>query len=147
MLDLNNIPTSDEDLNRTLASIPYTAHLGIRAELRGNEITCRLPFDQTIVGNSFGRSIHGGVIGSLLETTAILQVAFEVGSSALPKPVDITIDYLRGGRGVDTYARARIMKRGRRAINVYGTAWQTDKDRPIAAVHGHFLVQPSEQSA
>ena len=60
-----------------------------------------------------------------------------------PRPIDVTVDYLRSGRPVDTYARAQIKRLGRRVANVHVEAWQEARDRPIAALHGHFHVTPA----
>jgi uncharacterized protein (TIGR00369 family) len=87
-------------------------------------------------------ALHGGVIGSLLETAAVAQVMFESGGAQLPKPVDITVDYLRSGRGVVSYARARIARQGRRVMNVHAEMWQEDESRLVAALRGHFLLAP-----
>ena len=61
---------------------------------------------------------------------------WELGGAALPKPIDITIDYLRSARAVDTRARARIAKRGRRVVNVHAELWQEDPDKPVARCAG-----------
>ncbi|HAC57112.1 MAG TPA: thioesterase, partial [Rhodobiaceae bacterium] len=66
---------------------------------------------------------------------------------ALPKPIGITIDYLRSGRPVDTYGRAVITKQGRRVATVHAEAWQDDRSRLIAAAHGHFLLKPADEPA
>jgi uncharacterized protein (TIGR00369 family) len=129
-----------DDPDALLATIPYCAHLGIRAVRRGDGLILVMPFAPRLVGNVVLPALHGGVTGSLLETAAIVQAALEIGGPKLPKPVDITIDYLRSGRPVESFARARIAKRGRRVINVHAQMWQEDEDKPIAALRGHFLV-------
>lgn len=135
----------DEDFLALLESIPYVRFLGIRGERRGNELTLVLPFGEHLVGNPRLPALHGGVIGAFLETSAIIQLVWESDSSVLPKTVDVTVDYLRTGRPRDTYARATISKHGRRVANVRAEAWQDDRHRPIAALHGHFLLQPREE--
>ena len=101
-------------------------------------------FDRKLIGNPILPALHGGVIGAFLETTAIAQLILETEATELPKPVDIGIDYLRSGKPVDTYARAEITKHGRRVCNVRAEAWQDEHTRPIAALHGHFLIKPKE---
>jgi acyl-coenzyme A thioesterase PaaI-like protein len=54
--------------------------------------------------------------------------------------VDITVDYLRTGRAVTSFASARIAKQGRRVINVHAQMWQEDEQKPIAGLRGHFLL-------
>jgi acyl-coenzyme A thioesterase PaaI-like protein len=54
--------------------------------------------------------------------------------------VDITVDYLRSGRAVDSYARARIARQGKRVVNVHAEMWQEDEAKPVANLRGHFLI-------
>lgn len=128
------------DPNTLLTLIPYVEHLGIRAEMTNGLLTLIMPFQPHLIGNVALPALHGGVIGSLLETAAVAQVVLERRGPKLPKPVDITIDYLRSGRAVTSYARARIAKQGRRVVNVHAEMWQEDETKPIAALRGHFLI-------
>ncbi len=128
------------DLAALLEAIPYCRFLGVKVDCKGSEITTIMPFAPHLIGNPVLPALHGGAIGAFMETTAILQVAFDAGGPVLPKPVNIAIEYLRSGRAVDTYARAVITKLGRRIINVHVDAWQDDHDKPIAALRGHFMA-------
>ena len=132
------------DLQALIDAIPYCRFLGIEVDRKGSELTMILRFDRKLIGNPMLPALHGGVIGAFLETTAIAQLILETEASELPKPVDIGIDYLRSGKPVDTYARAVITKHGRRVCNVRAEAWQDEHTRPIAALHGHFLIKPKE---
>ena len=132
------------DLQALIDSIPYCRFLGIQVDRKGSELTMILRFDRKLIGNPMLPALHGGVIGAFLETTAIAQLILEAEAAELPKPVDISIDYLRSGKAVDTYARAVITKHGRRVCNVRAEAWQDEHTRPIAALHGHFLIKPKE---
>jgi uncharacterized protein (TIGR00369 family) len=135
------------DINALLTSIPYARFLGLSVDQKGNEITLVMAFDNKLIGNPILPALHGGVIGAFLETAAIVQLAFEMRLIALPKPIGITIDYLRSGKPVETYARAQITKQGRRVATVHAEAWQEDRTRPIAAAHGHFLLKPADEAA
>ena len=128
------------DLAMLVGAIPYCRHLGVSAELRGGAPVLVMPFAEHLVGNVMLPALHGGVIGSLLETAAIVQMIWEMRSSRLPKPVDITIDYLRSARAATSYARARIAKQGRRVVNVHAEMWQEDETKPVAALRGHMLL-------
>ena len=132
------------DLQQLIDAIPYCRFLGIEVDRKGSELTMILRFDRKLIGNPMLPALHGGVIGAFLETTAIAQLILETEASELPKPVDINIDYLRSGKPVDTYARAEITKHGRRVCNVRAEAWQDEHTRPIAALHGHFLIKPKD---
>jgi uncharacterized protein (TIGR00369 family) len=115
-------------------------HLGIRAAMKDDQIILQMPFSERLIGNPILPALHGGVIGSLLETAAIATVIWETGIGSLPKPVDINIDYLRSGRPIESFARARIARQGRRVVNVHSEMWQDDEARPIAALRGHLLL-------
>jgi len=127
-------------LTAALARVPYAAFLGVRAELRGDELTLIMPYAERLIGNPLLPALHGGVVGALMELTALSQLGVAAKSEKFPKTIDIGIDYLRSGRPVDTYARARVIKIGRRIANVQAEAWQDARDKPIAAMHGHFLM-------
>jgi uncharacterized protein (TIGR00369 family) len=129
-----------ERLTTALARIPYASFLGVRAELKGDELTLILPYSEHLVGNPLLPALHGGVVGALMELTAITQLAIASKSEKFAKTIDIGVDYLRSGKPVDTYARARVVKIGRRIANVQAEAWQNERSQPIAAMHGHFLV-------
>ena len=128
------------DAAALLAAIPYCRHLGITGAHQGKQLVLTMPFAPHLIGNPMLPALHGGVIGSLLETAAIAQVMLDLGPTARPKPVDITVDYLRSGRAETSYAKARIAKQGRRVVNVHAEMWQEDEAKPIAALRGHFLI-------
>jgi acyl-coenzyme A thioesterase PaaI-like protein len=89
-------------------------------------------------------ALHGGTVGALLESAAILKLLWEGSAGAVPKTINITLDYLRSARATeDTFARAIITKHGRRVANVQVRAWQRDEAKPIAAAHAHFLLKSS----
>ena len=133
---------SQADLDAILARIPYARFLGVRVELHGDEMTGVLPYSEHLIGNPALPALHGGVIGAFMEMTALLQLSIAESLMRQPRPVDVSIDYLRSGRPVDTYARALIKKVGRRIANVQVEAWQEERARPIAALRGHFILTP-----
>lgn len=135
-----------ERLAAALARIPYAQFLGVRAELKGDELTLILPFAPHLIGNPLLPALHGGVVGALMELTALTQLAIASKSEAFPKTIDISVDYLRSGKPVDTFARARVVKIGRRIANVQAEAWQSERASAIAAMHGHFML-PDEPGA
>jgi acyl-coenzyme A thioesterase PaaI-like protein len=74
--------------------------------------------------------------------TALAQLSIAQGLLRQPRPIDVTVEYLRSGKPVESYARAQIKRLGRRVANVQVEAWQEARSRPIAALHGHFHVTP-----
>ncbi len=148
-LDLTGLgpEATREALGRVIRSIPYADFIGVRIDKHGGELTAVLPFQDMLIGNPILPALHGGVIGAFLETAAIVQLLAAIETETLPKPVNISVDYLRSGKPVETYARALVTKLGRRVANVRAQAWQDDPDRPIAALHGHFLLTPRNGEA
>jgi uncharacterized protein (TIGR00369 family) len=131
------------DVAELMAGVPFCEFLGLKASLRGDDVVLEMPFDPKLVGNPIIPALHGGVIGSFLETAAIAQAIFSTRAVKIPKPVDFTVDYLRTGRAVTSYAKARLARQGRRVVNVHAEMWQEDEARPIATLRGHFLLAGS----
>ena len=128
------------DIHALVAAVPYYAFLGVTAKLDGDRIILAMPFATKLIGNPVIPAIHGGVIGSLLEMAAIMQSVWDTKVAAFPKPVDITVDYLRTGRAVTSYASARLARQGRRVVNVHAQMWQEDEAKPVAGLRGHLLL-------
>lgn len=144
------------------ASIPYAQWLGIGFERRGDELTAVLNYDDKLIGNPLLQALHGGAIAAFLEVTAVVQLTWtqiwddvEGGRIApdmelpdsmprLPKTIDFTVDYLRSGMARDAYARARVVRSGRRYASVQVEAWQDNRDRLFAQATGHFMMPPDQ---
>ena len=127
-----------EDPTGPFANSPFARCLGIRI---GEDGTLVMPFSRKIIGNPMLPAIHGGMTGAFLETTAIVGVTRELGVSVRPKPIGLTINYLRSGRALDSYANVSIVKQGRRVVAFEAQAWQDDPAKPIASAFGHFMLR------
>lgn len=145
-------------LNALVDSVPYVAFLGITFDRRGDELTAVLHFDPKLIGNPRLPALHGGVTAAFLEVAAVMELGWsalwedmEAGRIApdaalpetlprLPKTIDLTVDYLRSGLPRDAYARARVVRMGRRYASVQVEAWQDNRARPLAQASGHFLM-------
>jgi acyl-coenzyme A thioesterase PaaI-like protein len=145
----------DAALERLVGAVPYITYLGVRIERRGDELTGVLPFKETLIGNPMLPALHGGVTAAFLEITGVVALGwahlwddlesgrFDIDRDPLPrqpKTVDFTIDYLRSGLPRDAYARARILRQGRRYASVQVEGWQDNRDRPFATATGHFVM-------
>jgi uncharacterized protein (TIGR00369 family) len=141
-MDSRNIPTLEapDDPEGPFANSPFARCLGIRVN---DDDTLTMPFSPKIIGNPILPAIHGGMTGAFLETTAIFGVARELGAAALPKPIGLTVNYLRSGRALDTFANVSIVKQGRRIVAFEARAWQDDANKPIATAFGHFMLRPT----
>jgi uncharacterized protein (TIGR00369 family) len=132
--------TDRAKLDAFLATWPYARFLGMEAMLDGEALTAVLPFSAHLVGNPLIPALHGGVVGGFLELAALAELAASAPDGHAPRTVDITIDYLRPARDLTTYARAEVIKRGRRVVNVQVAAWQENPASPVATLRGHFVV-------
>ncbi|MBS02466.1 MAG: thioesterase [Gammaproteobacteria bacterium] len=130
------------DMQAVVDEIPYARFLGVQVDIEGNELTTILPFRETLIGNTTLPALHGGALGAFLEMTSAMQLLYNTNCEALPKTIDISVDYLRSGRPVDCYGRAFVTRQGRRVANVRAEVWQEERGKPIAATHGHFLMTP-----
>jgi uncharacterized protein (TIGR00369 family) len=87
--------------------------------------------------------LHGGAIGGLLEMAGYAALRAELerqGNNARMKPININIEYLRGGMSERTYARGEVLRAGRRVANVRVEAWQGDRDKLVASSWMNFLL-------
>lgn len=131
---------ASDRLQQFLDRVPYVRFLGMRAELAGDEMTAILPYSPHLVGNAAIPALHGGVLGAFMEMTALIQLSIDQQGRRLPKTIDVTVEYLRPGRAMTTFARAEVRKVGRRIANVHVEAWQEERAAPVTALRGHFLL-------
>lgn len=132
--------TRGERLEAFLKQVPIVQTLGMHCDIKGDDMVGVLPYQQKLIGNFTIKALHGGAIGTFLEMTAMAQL-FLVSDAPRPsKTINITIDYLRQGKAQDLYARATVVKLGRRMASVRAEAWQAEREKPVAALLGHFLV-------
>ena len=127
-------------MSALLDRVPYARFLGLESRQDGDVLTVTMPFADRLIGNPMLPALHGGATAALLELTAVGQVALSWPRLRLPRPINVTVAYLRSGRPVDVHARARISKAGRRVAHVLAEAWQEDEAQPIASLTAHFLV-------
>ena len=144
LLDRLRAGGSTADWEALAARVPYGRFLGISVAWEADGLVSRLAFDEKLIGNTVLPALHGGVIGAFLETAAMFQVLLDTETEHLPKPITLTVAYLRSAGPRETFARATITKQGRRVVSVRVEAWQEDPARPVATAQGQFLVPSSE---
>lgn len=129
----------DGDFGPVIDSVPYFRLLGLQAQPAANSLRIILPASREHVGRPKPPFIHGGIIGALLESAALLQL-LAADTTHVARTISITTDYLRSARIADTFAEALITRMGRRVASVRVEAWQDDRARLVAQAHGHFLL-------
>ncbi|KAK0330992.1 hypothetical protein LTR94_030639 [Friedmanniomyces endolithicus] len=123
-----------------LDRIPYARFLNLKIIVSGDEVTIIMPFADRLIGNPMLPALHGGSTAALLELAAMAQVALSMPSLRQPRPINVTVAYLRTGRAADVFARAQIKRAGRRIAHVQAEAWQETRQAPIASLTAHFLL-------
>jgi len=120
---------------------PYGHFLGISVEACEDGPLFRLPFAVSVMGRP--HFLHGGAIAGLLEIAAVGTVvqALREEPGASIKPINVTVDFMRGGRERDTFASATISRLGTRIANVEAFAWQEDRARPIASARMNLMIR------
>jgi uncharacterized protein (TIGR00369 family) len=124
-----------------LALPPYAELLGITLSPRdGTAPILSLPFADDVLGRP--GFLHGGAIAGLLEVAAIvsLQHALAEEGGGRIKPVNVTVDFMRGGRDKPTQAEGIVTRLGTRIANVEAVAWQDDRAKPIASARMNYLI-------
>jgi uncharacterized protein (TIGR00369 family) len=121
---------------------PYATLLGAALERAGDGTpVIVMPFGEDVLGRP--GFLQGGAIAGLLEVAAIaaLRHALEGEGGGRIKPINVTIDFMRGGRDRETRAAGNITRLGNRVANVETFAWQDDRARPIAAARMNYLIE------
>jgi uncharacterized protein (TIGR00369 family) len=120
---------------------PYAGFLGVRTERAAEgELLFVMPFGERVTGRP--GYLHGGAIAGLLEFAAFGALYEALGADRPEiKPVNITVQYMRGGTNHDTFAAARVTRLGKRVANVEAHAWQGDRGKPIAAAQMNVLLR------
>ena len=120
---------------------PYAELLGIKAQRDGDGgLLWVMLFREEVIGRP--GFLHGGAIAGLLEFAALGTLYEALGEEeVIAKPINVTVDFMRGGADHNTYASATITRLGKRVANIDSRAWQQDRDKPIAAARINLLLR------
>lgn len=118
-------------MRQLIPSSPFAAHLGLSVvQLEDGRAVLAMPFREELV--TIGRTVHGGALATLLDTTAM--AAAWCGA---PEPdrlqgstISLSVSYLAPADEVDLVAEGRVLRRGRSVAHVEVTA--TGGGRPVA---------------
>jgi len=124
--------------------IPYAGVIGLEIERFGDEMVFRLPANPENIGNPTLPAIHGGVLASFMELSAVFQLITALPQPRLPKIIDFSVDYMRAGQLRDTFAMCKVERQGRRVANCSIKCWQGKRSEPIASSRAHFLFDDGE---
>jgi uncharacterized protein (TIGR00369 family) len=129
-----------KDFSTLVKSIPYFALLGVKVRDEAGSLLATLPCWPQHIGNTRSSLFHGGVIGALLESAAMLQLLSH-DTAHVAKTINFTTEFLRPAPiAEELHARAIVVRMGRRIANVRCEAWQSDPSRIVATAHGNFQL-------
>ena len=124
---------------------PYALGLGIAVDgAQDGAPVLAVDFSQRMEGRP--GFLHGGALSGLMEMAAIAALRAELarrGEEHRMKPVNIAVEFLRGGTAQRTYAVGRLERVGRRMALLGATAWQDDSAKPIALAQLKILLSPA----
>lgn len=125
---------------------PYARALGIALqEIADGVPVLTVEFSDAVQGRP--GALHGGAISGLLETAGYALLRAELhraGRSGAMKPINLTVQFLASGKVKPSYAKARIVKLGRRTANLSIEAWQDDPARPIASAVMNVMIASAD---
>ena len=114
--------------------IPFNASLQMKVTMmEEGEAEMMVASRPELTGDPSRPALHGGVVSALADAAAGLAVFTTVAKTHKASTVDIRVDYLRPGAvDKDVYARAKVMRAGRRVASTQVVIYQSDIDVPIA---------------
>jgi uncharacterized protein (TIGR00369 family) len=118
---------------------PYAKLLGLSTDRTGGETLWIMPFREEVVGRP--GFLHGGAIAGLLEFAALGTLYEALDEGVVVKPINVTVQFTRGGVELETYAAATVTRLGRRVANVEAHAWQEDRAKPIASAQMNVMLK------
>lgn len=123
---------------------PYATALGIHIyrEEDGMPVLA-VDFSDRMMGRP--GFLHGGAMSGLMEMAAVAALRAEMerrGETMRLKPVNVQVEFMRGGTQQVTYALGNVTRAGRRVALVNAEAWQDDRKKPIALAQMKILLSP-----
>jgi uncharacterized protein (TIGR00369 family) len=125
---------------------PYALSLGIGIDHdEGENPVLFVDFSERVLGRP--GFLHGGAMSGLMEMAAMAALRAEMerrGEQMRLKPVNVQVEFMRGGTEQRTYAMGTVTRAGRRVALVNAECWQDDRDKPIALAQIKVLLSPAE---
>ena len=118
---------------------PYAKLLGLSTDRTSGETLWIMPFREEVVGRP--GFLHGGAIAGLLEFAALGTLYEALDEAVVVKPINVTVQFMRGGTELETFASASVTRLGRRVANVEAHAWQEDRAKPIASAQMNVMLK------
>jgi uncharacterized protein (TIGR00369 family) len=134
-------------------NLPFNRLLGLKVEfLEIDKAGFSFTMKKELIGNTVHRIMHGGVISAVLDTTGGMTAT----ASAMERiqglskdevaeriarigTIDIRVDYLRPGRGIQFHSTGTVMRTGRK-VAVTRMELKNEENLLIAVGTGTYIV-------
>jgi len=104
------------------------------------EIEMTFPYKAEVVGNPITGVVHGGVIVSLLDTCCGSAAITTLTKAAITPTMDLRLDYMHPAAPHEPiYVSAKVYRNTSNVIFCRGSAWQEDRENPIAHCVATFM--------
>ena len=124
---------------------PYALGLGIELDHDEDGLpVLHMDFSERVMGRP--GFLHGGALSGLMEMAGFAALRTELarrGEDAVLKPVNVQVEFMRGGTKQRTFAAGQITRAGRRVALINVSAWQDDRAKPIALAQMKILLSPA----
>ncbi len=133
--------------------LPFNRLIGLKIKsIRLENVKTEFMMRDKLIGNPVQKTLHGGVISSVLDATGGLVASAGIIQKMKAEPVDtvlqqfskvgtidLRVDYLRPGRGQAFTAEANTMRSGRK-VSVTRMSLHNEEGLLIAVGTGTYLV-------
>lgn len=126
-----------------ITAVPHSRALGMDvAALGAGTAEITMPYDARLIGDPKTGVIHGGAVSALMDTCGGAAVMSHPDAPSGTATIDLRIDYMRAAiPGQAILARAEVYHITRSVAFVRATAFDDDRDHPVAAATGTFTVE------
>lgn len=122
---------------------PHMRELGIRFLKADHGVAVGVvPYRAELVGDPATGVLHGGVVTTLLDSTAGAAVMSALSSLSPVATLDLRIDYLRPSTpNTPLHARAECYKIAHDVAFARGIAYNADPQDPVASMAATFMLR------
>ncbi|WP_136439284.1 PaaI family thioesterase [Pacificoceanicola onchidii] len=123
--------------------LPHCKALGMKVlRIEDGLAEIELPYDERFIGDPESRVIHGGAVSALMDTTGGASVIAHPKSPGGTATINLRIDYMRPATpGQTITCLAECYHITRSVAFVRATAYDADRERPVASATGAFTVE------
>jgi|GEM_PF-348105 len=114
------------------SNVPFASWLNPMRYTFDGQAVFALEFNDSHIGDPHARTVHGGILTSLMETAAAGTLAIDQNARELADPLSLKVQFLRPTGARNTYASASIIRAGKNIIIVDAYAWQESPGKPAA---------------